>query len=200
MLGVLESSSTNNSRLLRLPFPGPDLLPSLLPDFCGPPEPVYFPLPGGIGPHATADVTFSFPGHSSCTLSLAGLHTDATHFRLSLESNATHVLGSVTTDLGGSLERKNFSGVPFPPGLFSTWSLFTYPDGLASFLDYQEHFRLSSAQDIPFADLGSLRIIGATVANASLGRLGWIFFWGGTQRRVPLAFEPAEGGQTLMFL
>uniref|UniRef100_UPI00109EED03 uncharacterized protein LOC114585878 n=1 Tax=Podarcis muralis TaxID=64176 RepID=UPI00109EED03 len=137
-------------------------------DFCGPPEPVYFPLPGGIGPHATADVTFSFPGHSSCTLSLAGLHTDATHFRLSLESNATHVRGSVTTDLGGSLERKNFSGVPFSPGLFSTWSLFTYPDGLASFLDHQEHFRLSGAQDIPFANLGSLRIIGATVANASL--------------------------------
>ncbi|XP_061460446.1 uncharacterized protein LOC133373965 [Rhineura floridana] len=136
--------------------------------FCGPPEPVHFPLPGGLDSHATADVTFSFAGHSTCSLALMGLHANITSFQIRFESNATHVCGGVVTELSGFPVHKNFSHMPFSPGL-NTWSLITYPDGIASFFNHQEHFRLSNiTQDISFANLSFLRITGVPVVNASL--------------------------------
>ncbi|XP_078238759.1 uncharacterized protein LOC110087453 [Pogona vitticeps] len=140
-------------------------------DFCGPPEPVHLPLPGGMGPHATADVAFSLSVRSVCSLSLTGLraetNTSATLFWLSLESNSTHVHSSIASELGGFPVRKVFPGVPVVPGI-STWGFVTYPDGFATFFNQQEHFRLSEVPGISFAGLSSLQISGATVLNASL--------------------------------
>ncbi|XP_077162736.1 uncharacterized protein LOC143822031 [Paroedura picta] len=136
-------------------------------DFCGPPEPVEFPLPGGMGPYTTADVVFTLPAQSSCSLSLIGRYAYTTPFRLNLVSDATHVHGSIVAELGNISVYKNFPHVPFSPGL-NTWSFITFPNGVASFFNHREHFRLSNAQDISFANLSSLQMSGVTVTNASL--------------------------------
>lgn len=148
----------------------PNAILSVLSDFCGPLEPVEFPLPGGMGPYATADVVFTLPAQSSCSLSLIGRYAYTTPFQLNLVSDATHVHGSIVAEFGNRSVYKNFPRVPFSSGL-NTWSFITFPDGIASFFNHQEHFRLSEAQDISFTNLSSLQMSGVTVANASLGKL-----------------------------
>ncbi|KAJ7308064.1 hypothetical protein JRQ81_008568 [Phrynocephalus forsythii] len=164
-------------------------------DFCGPPEPVHFPLPGGMAPHATLDITFFLPGSSACSLSLTGLragtNASATLFWLRLESSATHVHSSVTSELGGFSVHKVFPGVPFTPGI-STWSFVTYPDGFATFFNQQEHFRMSESKGSPFAVLRALQIGGARVVNASLVR-----FPGGYGMKVERAIRRYLGNFTL---
>lgn len=173
-----------------LPNPGS----SPFSDFCGPPEPVRFPLPGGMGPHATADVAFSLPGPSACSLSVTGLRAgadaSATLFGLSLEANATHVQGSVTSELGGFGARQAVPWMAFDPGV-GTWSLVTYPDGFATFFNQQELFRLSGASGISFEGLRSLEISGATVVNASLG--AWMLAQEGPGGKISFCCSRWEG-------
>ncbi|XP_062815164.1 uncharacterized protein LOC103281621 isoform X2 [Anolis carolinensis] len=138
-------------------------------DFCGLPGFVRFPLPGGMGPQATADITFSLAANSTCFLSLTGLraNTSTTLFWLILRTNGTRVQGSILSELGGVSVHKNVPRTSFSPGL-NTWTFITYSNGAASYLNHQEHFRLSGPRGISFAHLSSLQITGATVDNASL--------------------------------
>lgn len=122
-----------------------------------------------MAPHATVDVVFSLPAHAACTLSLAGPHPSTTPLRARLESSATHVQGSIAAELGGRSVLRSLPRLPFSPGL-NTWSVITSPEGIASFLNHQEHFRLSGAHNVSFAHLRALRVTGVAVANASLGR------------------------------
>ncbi|EMP26429.1 Sushi, von Willebrand factor type A, EGF and pentraxin domain-containing protein 1 [Chelonia mydas] len=134
---------------------------------CGLPAPVEFPLPGGMGPYATADVVFSLPRYSVCTVMLMKAHTRTALFQLRLESNATQVYGSVAAEFTGALVQKELVPVPFSAGL-NTWGFITFPAGMIGFFNHQEHFRVFSDRAISFANLGSLLISGVTVANASL--------------------------------
>ncbi|CAM4664497.1 unnamed protein product [Caretta caretta] len=134
---------------------------------CGLPAPVEFPLPGGMGPYATADVVFSLPRYSVCTVMLVEAYTRAALFQLRLESNATQVYGSVAAEFTGALVQKELVPVPFSAGL-NTWGFITFPAGMIGFFNHQEHFRVFSDRAISFANLGSLLISGVTVANASL--------------------------------
>ncbi|XP_025022899.1 uncharacterized protein LOC103051028 [Python bivittatus] len=136
-------------------------------DFCGPPESVRFPLPGGMALYATADVTFSLSDHATCSLALTCFHPNGTLFWIVFEYNVTHMHGSIFTEHGRFLVRRNHPHAPFSPGL-NTWSFVTYPDGFACFFNHQEHFRLSDSQYVFLANVSSLQISGATVANASL--------------------------------
>ncbi|XP_053138655.1 uncharacterized protein LOC128339115 isoform X2 [Hemicordylus capensis] len=136
-------------------------------NFCGPLDPAHFPLPGGMGLHATVDVIFSLSAHSTCSLLLTELHTNTTPFKIHLKSDTTHVHGSILSELGGFSVHKNFPRAPFSSGL-NTWSFVTHPGGVVSFFNHQEHFRLSDIRDISFTNLGALQITGVTVANASL--------------------------------
>ncbi|XP_044848575.1 uncharacterized protein LOC123352472 isoform X7 [Mauremys mutica] len=137
------------------------------PGSCGLPAPVEFPLPGGMGPYATADVVFSLPRYSVCTVMLTKAYTRAALFQLRLESNATHVYGSLAAEFTGASVQKELVPVPFATGL-STWGFITFPTGMIGFFNHQEHFRVFSDRAISFANLGSLLISGVTVANASL--------------------------------
>lgn len=128
-----------------------------------------FPLPGGMGPYATADVVFSLPRYSVCTVMLMKAHTRTALFQLRLESNATQVYGSVAAEFTGALVQKELVPVPFSAGL-NTWGFITFPAGMIGFFNHQEHFRVFSGRAISFANLGSLLISGVTVANASLGK------------------------------
>nr|XP_032628763.1 uncharacterized protein LOC116820418 [Chelonoidis abingdonii] len=134
---------------------------------CGLPAPVEFPLPGGMGPYATADVVFSLPRYSVCTVMLTKAYTRAALFQLHLESNATHVYGTMAAEFTGASVQKKLVPVPFAVGL-STWGFITFPAGMIDFFNHQEHFRVFSDRAISFANLGSLLISGVTVANASL--------------------------------
>ncbi|XP_034292173.1 uncharacterized protein LOC117676650 isoform X1 [Pantherophis guttatus] len=136
-------------------------------DSCGPPEPVRFLLPGGMGPYATADVTFSLTAHATFSLVLTCFHPNGTLFLIIFEYNATHIHGSIFSEQGRFLVHKNYPRAPFSPGL-NTWSFISYPDGFACFFNHQEHFRLSDSQNAFLANISSLQISGATVANASL--------------------------------
>ncbi|XP_063172088.1 uncharacterized protein LOC134506037 isoform X2 [Candoia aspera] len=136
-------------------------------DFCDPPESVRFPLLGGMDIYATADVTFSLSDHATCSLALTCFHPNGTLFWIIFEYNATHMHGSIFTEQGRFLVRRNYPHAPFSPGL-NTWSFVTYPDGFACFFNHQEHFRLSDSQDVFLANVSSLQISGVTVANASL--------------------------------
>ncbi|XP_067417541.1 macrophage mannose receptor 1-like [Emydura macquarii macquarii] len=136
---------------------------------CRPPAPTEFPLPGGMGPYATADVVFSLPRYSACTVRLTKAYTRTALLQLSLESNATHVYGSVTAEFTGASVQKELSPVPFSGGL-STWGFITFPAGMIGFFNHQEHFRVFSDWAISFANLGSLLISGVTVVNASQGK------------------------------
>ncbi|KAM3825566.1 uncharacterized protein M6D78_015869 isoform 1-T1 [Vipera latastei] len=136
-------------------------------DSCGPPEPVWFLLPGGMGPYATADVTFSLSGHAAFSLALTCFHPNSTLFLIIFEYNATHIHGSILSEHGRFLVHKNYPHAPFPSGL-NTWSFISYPDGFACFFNHQERFRLSGSQEAFLANISSLQISGATVVNASL--------------------------------
>ncbi|KAH0615634.1 hypothetical protein JD844_005095 [Phrynosoma platyrhinos] len=157
-----------------------------------------FPLPGGLGQHATADVTFSLSAHSVCFLSLTGLQGNGTLFLLSLHANGTQVHGSILSELRGFSVHKNFPHASFLPGL-NTWTFITYPDGVASFFNHQEHFRLSGAQGISFAQLSSLQITGVTVANASLeyGLSSELSFPGGSGLQLENAIQRYLGNFTV---
>ncbi|XP_042334607.1 uncharacterized protein LOC121936433 [Sceloporus undulatus] len=167
-------------------------------DFCGPPKLACFPLPGGLGQHATADITFSLSAHSVCFLSLTGLQGNNTLFWLNLHANGTQVHGSILSELGGFSVHKNFPRMSFLPGL-NTWTFVTYPDGVASFFNHQEHFRLSGAQGISFAHLSSLQITGVTVANASLeyGLSSELSFPGGSGLQLENAIQQYLGNFTI---
>lgn len=123
-----------------------------------------------MGPYATADVTFSLPGRATFSLALTSFHPNGTLFFTIFEYNATHTHGSIFSEHGRFLVHKNYPHAPFPSGL-NTWSFISYPDGFACFFNHQEHFRLSDSQEVFLANISSLQISGATIVNASLGRL-----------------------------
>nr|XP_025044872.1 uncharacterized protein LOC112547247 [Pelodiscus sinensis] len=140
---------------------------------CGPPAPVEFPLPGGMGPYATADVVFSMPCHAVGTVVLTKASSRAVLLQLRLESNATHVYGSLAAEFPGASLQQELAPVPFSAGQ-STWGFITLPAGVIGFFNHQEHFRVASERPVSFASLGALLVSGVAVVNASLGeRLCW---------------------------
>ncbi|XP_075761763.1 uncharacterized protein LOC112547246 isoform X2 [Pelodiscus sinensis] len=134
---------------------------------CGPPAPVEFPLPGGMGPYATADVVFSMPCHAVGTVVLTKASSRAVLLQLRLESNATHVYGSLAAEFPGASLQQELAPVPFSAGQ-STWGFITLPAGVIGFFNHQEHFRVASERPVSFASLGALLVSGVAVVNASL--------------------------------